>query len=223
MLLLVVLALAGGMTLAGKAEQNGARSGRTGRTPRGAAAVQIAIRPRPLPVEVRGVHVTGALASLPGKLEEYMALTKHGLNTIELDIKDEGGEIAFAPDRVAARAEGGSGRELLRPAQVARLDASQGRLPDRPRRRLPGSVSRRRARPTSPCGARDGVDLDDERRARLGQPVRPAGLGLRRHGRGVRPRARASTRSCSTTCASRPTATSRRRVSGEDERAERAS
>ena len=28
------------------------------------------------PVEVRGVHVTGALASLPGKLDEYVALTK---------------------------------------------------------------------------------------------------------------------------------------------------
>ena len=50
-----------------------------------------------MPVEVRGVHVTGALASLPGKLDEYVRLTKYGLNTIELDVKDEGGEIAFAP------------------------------------------------------------------------------------------------------------------------------
>src|SRR5215204_2493842 len=46
-----------------------------------------------LPAEVRGVHVTMALASIPGKLDEYAVLP--GLNTIELDVKDENGEIAF--------------------------------------------------------------------------------------------------------------------------------
>ena len=40
-------------------------------------------------VEMRGVHVTMSLASLDGKIDEYLALTKHGLNTLELDIKDE--------------------------------------------------------------------------------------------------------------------------------------
>ncbi len=49
--------------------------------------------PRPFPDEVRGVHVTMALASIPGKLEEYLAIS--GLNTIELDIKDENGEVGF--------------------------------------------------------------------------------------------------------------------------------
>src|SRR2546428_7214353 len=53
--------------------------------------------PRPLPVEIRGIHVTGALASLPGKLAEYAALRGQGLNTIVLDIKDEGGVVSFAP------------------------------------------------------------------------------------------------------------------------------
>src|SRR5262249_18480531 len=33
-----------------------------------APATLAGVRPRPLPVEIRGVHVTGALASLPGKL-----------------------------------------------------------------------------------------------------------------------------------------------------------
>ena len=47
--------------------------------------------PRPLPVEIRGVHVTGALASLPGKFREYVGYKRFGLNTIELDVKDEGG------------------------------------------------------------------------------------------------------------------------------------
>jgi hypothetical protein len=49
--------------------------------------------PRPLPAEVRGVHVTMALASLPGKLDAYMQIP--GLNTIELDVKDEYGKVGF--------------------------------------------------------------------------------------------------------------------------------
>ena len=32
------------------------------------------LQPRPLPAEVRGVHITMALAGLPGKLNEYVAL-----------------------------------------------------------------------------------------------------------------------------------------------------
>ena len=50
---------------------------------------------RALPREMRGVHVTMALASLHGKLDEYLALKRAGLNTIELDVKDENGEVAF--------------------------------------------------------------------------------------------------------------------------------
>jgi hypothetical protein len=51
--------------------------------------------PRSYPTEMRGVHVTMALASLKGKFDEYLGLTREGLNTIELDIKDENGEIGF--------------------------------------------------------------------------------------------------------------------------------
>jgi hypothetical protein len=51
--------------------------------------------PVPLPEEIRGVHVTMALASLDGKLDEYFSLTSAGLNTLELDVKDENGEVAF--------------------------------------------------------------------------------------------------------------------------------
>jgi hypothetical protein len=124
-LLIVVLALAGGMTLAGKAEQNGAR--KEGQADvAGATSVQIAVRPRPLPVEVRGVHVTGALASLPGKLEEYVALTKHGLNTIELDVKDEGGDIAFAPAGVPLARKAGAARDYYKPREVAKLAHRKG-------------------------------------------------------------------------------------------------
>jgi hypothetical protein len=44
--------------------------------------------------------VTGALASLPGKFREYVGYKRYGLNTIELDVKDESGEIGFAPSDV---------------------------------------------------------------------------------------------------------------------------
>ena len=65
--------------------------------------------PRPLPAEVRGVHVTMALASIPGRLEGYIKVP--GLNTVELDVKDESGRVAFvggAPE--LARATGAAGR-----------------------------------------------------------------------------------------------------------------
>ena len=125
LLLLVVLALAGGMTLAGKGEQRSCRHRRAGRAA-GTARLQVAISPRPLPVEVRGVHVTGALASLPGKLEEYVGLTKHGLNTIELDLKDEGGEIGFRPVGVPLARKTGAVRDYYKPAQVARMAHRKG-------------------------------------------------------------------------------------------------
>jgi hypothetical protein len=64
-------------------------------------------RPHPLPVEVRGVHVTMALASIPGKLDGYLAIP--GLNTIELDVKDENGKIGFLmPATSLARRVGAS-------------------------------------------------------------------------------------------------------------------
>ena len=48
-----------------------------------------------LPEEIRGVHVTMALMTIEGKLDEYLAMTRDGLTTIELDVKDENGEMGF--------------------------------------------------------------------------------------------------------------------------------
>ena len=59
--------------------------------------------PRALPEEVRGIHVTMALASLDGKIAKYLKLVDEGMNTLELDIKDENGEIAFLPRRCRSR------------------------------------------------------------------------------------------------------------------------
>ena len=82
--------------------------------------------PRALPAEVRGIHVTMALASLDGKLEEYLRLTDEGLNTIELDVKDENGEIGFVPSAVPLAKKVGAAKPYYRPRQVARLVHARG-------------------------------------------------------------------------------------------------
>jgi hypothetical protein len=48
-----------------------------------------------VPDEIRGVHMTMGLASVEGKLGEYLALRAYGLNALELDVKDENGAIGF--------------------------------------------------------------------------------------------------------------------------------
>jgi hypothetical protein len=50
---------------------------------------------RAYPREVRGVHVTMALAGLDGKIDEYVSLKGYGLNTLEVDVKDENGKVGF--------------------------------------------------------------------------------------------------------------------------------
>jgi hypothetical protein len=72
------------------------------------------------PDEIRGVHVTMTLASIPGKLASYIALKKDGLNTIELDVKDENGEIGFVPSSVPLARKLGAARAYYRPRDVAR-------------------------------------------------------------------------------------------------------
>jgi hypothetical protein len=66
------------------------------KTPAKSTAPKPKPEPRSLPAELRGVHVTMALASLRGKLDEYLSLTGVGLNALELDIKDENGEVGFS-------------------------------------------------------------------------------------------------------------------------------
>src|SRR5439155_2638105 len=83
--------------------------------------------PRPLPSEARGVHVTMALASIPGKLDEYLALQGWGLNTIELDVKDENGEVGFVSRKYAPQAvEVGAAHAYYEPAQVAKAVHARG-------------------------------------------------------------------------------------------------
>jgi hypothetical protein len=82
--------------------------------------------PRALPKEVRGIHVTMALASLDGKIEEYLKLVDEGLNTIELDVKDENGEIGFVPSSVPLAREVGAAKPYYKPREAARLAHRKG-------------------------------------------------------------------------------------------------
>ena len=77
--------------------------------------------PRALPVEIRGVHVSMGLASLSGKLEEYLDLERDGLTALELDVKDENGQIGFASPRIPLAAKVGAARDFYEPRVVARL------------------------------------------------------------------------------------------------------
>jgi hypothetical protein len=77
------------------------------------------MQPRPQPNEIRGVHVTMALASLPGKLQEYIAMKRDGLNTIELDVKDENGEIGFVPATIPLARQVGAAKHYYNPVKAA--------------------------------------------------------------------------------------------------------
>jgi hypothetical protein len=83
-------------------------------------------QPRPYPAEMRGVHVTMALASLDGKIDEYLALTRQGLNTIELDVKDENGEVGFRRPAVALARQTGAARPYYNAFDVARAVHDRG-------------------------------------------------------------------------------------------------
>jgi hypothetical protein len=75
--------------------------------------------PVAMPEEIRGVHVTMALASLDGKLEEYYDLTSAGLTTVQLDVKDENGEVAFNRPGVPLARAAGAARTYYDPRKAA--------------------------------------------------------------------------------------------------------
>jgi hypothetical protein len=72
-----------------------------------------------VPAEIRGVHVTAALASVPGKIDEYVALKSSCLNTIELDVKDENGEVGFTRPVVPLARDVGAAQSYYNPRTVA--------------------------------------------------------------------------------------------------------
>ena len=82
--------------------------------------------PKTLPIELRGVHVTMGLASLPGKLDEYIDLESDGLTALELDVKDENGEVGFTPASVPLASSVGPARDYYAPREVAQRVHDQG-------------------------------------------------------------------------------------------------
>jgi hypothetical protein len=79
-----------------------------------------------VPDEIRGVHLTMGLASVEGELGEYLALRAYGLNTLELDVKDENGTVGFTSTHVprlardvGAASEHYDGRGVARAADEA--------------------------------------------------------------------------------------------------------
>jgi hypothetical protein len=90
-----------------------------GSAPPAAPAASAAAAGPSVPDEIRGVHVTAALASLPGKLDEYVGLEACGLNTIELDVKDENGEVGFVRPAVALAADVGAAQDYYDAREAA--------------------------------------------------------------------------------------------------------
>jgi hypothetical protein len=70
------------------------------------------------PAEIRGIHVTGPLMTLTGKLDSYLAMKKDGLNTIELDLKDESGNVTFTKDAPAVAVKDGAATRYFDPTEV---------------------------------------------------------------------------------------------------------
>src|SRR6266576_377359 len=82
------------------------------------------LQPRPLPAEVRGVHVTMALAGISGKLEQYIAMKRSGLNAVELDVKDENGDVGFPVNVPLARSVGSAKSYYNAERAVAKIHAA---------------------------------------------------------------------------------------------------
>jgi hypothetical protein len=74
-----------------------------------------------MPLEIRGVHVTMGLASLPGKLQEYVDLKDEGLTAIQLDVKDEDGQIGFLTRSPRLASSVGATHDFYKAREAARL------------------------------------------------------------------------------------------------------
>lgn len=133
--LLAVVAVAAavvalGMSFLGGGDQrtaaNSSPSGAGQAEPAATGAPEPEPEPVPLPAEIRGVHVTMALASLDGKLDDYLDLADEGLNTLQLDVKDENGEVAFRRPAVPLARAVNAARTYYDPRRAARRAEARG-------------------------------------------------------------------------------------------------
>jgi hypothetical protein len=91
-----------------------------------AGAMPVSPFHRATPEEIRGVHITGPLMSLPGKFAEYLALKRHGLNTVEVDLKDESGNVSFEHGAPTLARSDGAARAYFNLAEAARQAHAAG-------------------------------------------------------------------------------------------------
>jgi hypothetical protein len=79
----------------------------------------------PMPKIVRGIHVSLAVAGSPARMNQFFDLTAKGLNTLEIDVKDENGQVGFvagAPalaKKIGATRNYYNARELIQQAHAA--------------------------------------------------------------------------------------------------------
>ncbi|MDQ2984544.1 MAG: putative glycoside hydrolase [Actinomycetota bacterium] len=115
----ILVAFVGGLALGASAGSGGHS---TKAKPKRAVASAKKAKPKgpPLhaarPKDIRGVHVTMALASLPGKIAQYASIS--GLNTIELDVKDENGKVGFVPSSVPLAKAIGAAQPYYKPRRL---------------------------------------------------------------------------------------------------------
>jgi hypothetical protein len=130
----LVVVTAAGLTLGarffGRGEPESTPTTPTAPMPAAAPKTVVKIAPKPKitppPAEIRGVHVTMALASLEGKIGEYLSLRSDGLNTLEIDVKDENGDVAFLTPKVPLARKIDAAQPYYQPHDVAKQAADAG-------------------------------------------------------------------------------------------------
>jgi hypothetical protein len=71
-----------------------------------------------MPKLVRGIHVSLAVAGSPSHMAQFMNLTSKGLNTLEIDVKDENGEVGFTAGAPALARKIGATRNYYNARQL---------------------------------------------------------------------------------------------------------
>ena len=82
-----------------------------------------------MPLHVRGVHLSGPSMTIPGKYASTLALARTGgagLNTVEIDLKDERGELSFTKGAPALAKAIGAAKSYVDLRTATRLAHEQG-------------------------------------------------------------------------------------------------
>jgi hypothetical protein len=111
----VLFGVSGGIVLAIELPSGSSRAPVATHPNPGKSAVRLHRLP---PREIRGVHVTLGLAGQ--SLARYIALRRHGLNTLEVDVKDERGYVGFVTRQVPLARKIGAARPYYSPSLLAR-------------------------------------------------------------------------------------------------------